>query len=63
MNVNELKERFDEIDITFSSTVQNCLLSCQCDVDTRNALDEIARQAFYALAETQDAIIEYLKKN
>lgn len=61
MTVSELKDRFDRANNVFSSTVQDCLMSCHCDEDTRTALDEITRQAFYAIAETQDAIIEYLK--
>lgn len=59
----ELQTRFSEVADDFSSSVQSYLADCSCDADTKNALDEIARQSFYALRETQEAIIKYLSEN
>ncbi len=63
MTKTELKNEFTSALDTFSDTVQTYLNSCHCDEDTKMALDEIARQCFYALASTQEAIMKYIEKN
>lgn len=61
MTIDELQEKFNSASEAYSLAAQTYLGTCQCDPDTRNALDEIARQTFYAIVETQNAILEYLK--
>lgn len=61
MTLKKLSEKFDEINDYFSHETQFILAGSHCDEDTKIALDEIARQTFYAIAETQSAIINYLK--
>lgn len=61
MTLNELQEKLAEVNEAYSLAAQTYIATCQCDQDTRNALDEIVRQTFYAIAETQNAILEYLK--
>ena len=62
MTLNELQDKLTEVNEAYSFAAQTYLATCQCDTDTRSALDEIAKQAFYAIVETQNAILEYLKK-
>lgn len=62
MNISDLQNKFTDVSEHFSFTVQAYLGTCQCDPDTKYALDEISKQAFYALTETQNALIEYLKE-
>lgn len=62
MTLNELQNKLTEVNEAYSFAAQTYLATSQCDPDTRNALDEIARQTFYAIVETQNAILEYLKK-
>ena len=61
MTVAELENKFSETLDSFGESVQAYLNRCACDADTRLALDEVARQAFHALAQTQSALIEYLE--
>lgn len=63
MTKDEMKSKFEEASEQFSLAVQNYLADCSCDSDTKAALDEIARQCFYALCETQDAIVKYIEEN
>ena len=63
MSLDELRIKFEEANNYFSSATQAYLASSNCDADTRYALDEIARQTFYAIAETQSAILQYLQSN
>lgn len=63
MPVDNLQRRFEEINNAFSSSVQLYIASSQCDADTKLALDEIARQTFYAIVETQSAIIDCLRES
>lgn len=63
MDKKELRTVFAQSSEQFSSAVQNYLSSCPCDADTKAALDEIARQCFYALTETQNAIMKYIEEN
>ena len=62
MDISALKLRFSNASDDFASSVQSYLKDCACDQETKSALDEIARQSFYALRETQTAIIDYLSK-
>lgn len=62
MTLNELQNKLTDVNEAYSFAAQTYLATSQCDPDTRNALDEIARQTFYAIVETQNAILEYLKK-
>lgn len=62
MNITDLQNKFTEASDFFSFSVQTYLATCPCDMDTRAALDEIAHQAFNAIAATQNALIEYLEE-
>lgn len=62
MNISDLQNKFTEASEHYSFAVQTYLGTCACDADTKYALDEISRQMFYALIETQNALIEYLKE-
>ena len=61
MTLNELQNKLTDVNEAYSLAAQTYIATCQCDQDTRNALDEISRQTFYAIVETQNAILEYLK--
>ena len=61
MTIEELENKFSETRDFFGESVQAYLNQCACDADTRLALDEVARQAFHALAQTQSALIQYLE--
>lgn len=61
MTLKQLSEKFGDISDTFAHETQFMLSSSHCDEDTRIALDELSRQIFYALTETQDTLINYLK--
>lgn len=60
MQKSELKQNFEKISDDFSIAVKDCLSNSLCGEETKIALNEIARQTFYALCETQKLIIEYL---
>ena len=61
MTIEELRTSFAETSEFFALTTQQYLSSCLCDEDARIALDEIARQAFHALVQTQNALLDYLE--
>ena len=61
MTLNQLTKKLDDISDIFSRETQFILSTSHCDEDTKLALDDIARQTFYALSQTQSAIIDYLK--
>lgn len=63
MTKSDLKDAFAQSSEQFSLAVQQYLSSCHCDGDTKQALDEIARQFFFALVETQDAIMKFIDEN
>lgn len=63
MTKDELKARLLEATDEFSYNVQTYLPTCNFDSEIKNALDEIARQSFYALRETQEALLEFLDQN
>lgn len=62
MTVEELTARFENTSDDFANAVQTTLKDSPCDAETKATLDEVARQAFYALRETQQAVIEYLNQ-
>lgn len=59
MNVTDLDKKLSNIADDFASEVQMHLRTSSCSPDTIDALDEIARQLFYALRGYKDAIVEY----
>lgn len=58
----ELKQGFEKTANDFSIAVQDCLKTSSCDEETKIALNEIARQMFYTIHETQELIVKYLDK-
>lgn len=62
MRVDDLRQAFSDASSQFSDEVRFYLRHCPCDDDTKDALEEIARQYFYSLTMTQDAIIKYLSE-
>lgn len=62
MNISDLKQKFEDIDIAYSKAVKDHLADFNGDSETKDALNEIAAAVLDALGDTQDAIIEYLKK-
>lgn len=63
MTLSELEHKFALINGNFSSSVIDYLESCHCDDDTKNTIEAVTREAHYALCETQNAILKYLKEN
>ena len=62
MTLPELEKDFECSLNEFSFSAQTFLGNSQCDTDTKEALDYISRQFFFALQDTQRAIVEYLRK-
>lgn len=62
MRIDELRQAFADASSQFSDEIHLYLKHCPCDDDTRDALDELARQYFYSLTMTQNAVIKYLSE-
>ncbi len=60
MSISKLQDEFVAVNKRYSDELNNILLNCSCDAETKGTILEIAKLSFDAIAETQDAIIEYL---
>lgn len=59
--IQELDKRLEKSADDFAAAMREHIQASSCDGATREALDEIARQTFYALRETQKEIVRYLE--
>lgn len=62
MTLPELEKDFECSLTEFSFSAQAFLNTSKCTPDTKEALDHISKQFFFALQDTQRAIVEYLRK-
>ena len=60
-SIQELDKRQQKAADDFAAASKEQIQTSSCDKPTREVLDEIARQAFYALRETQKEIVRYLE--
>lgn len=63
MHIAKLQDDFITANNRYSAELENILLNCSCDDETKGTILEIAKLSFDAIAETQDAIIEYLNQH
>ena len=61
MTIQELDGQLVKTADEFAAAMRECVQSSSCDSATKEALDEIARQTFYALRETQKEIVRYVE--
>lgn len=62
MDIADLKCKFTEINVAFSKAVKDHIADYGGDAETKHVLSDIASAALDAIGDTQDAIIEYLRK-
>ena len=62
MNIRDLSKSFEQSADDFSSSFSSYLADSGLSSELKDVLDELSRQSFYALRETQKSLIQYLEE-